>query len=297
MKQPSFLQRCQYALEYCGARALEGLIRLVGIRRGAVAGAFFWRHLAPFARQHRQAHANLKAAYPDMPEDERVRIVSAMWDNLGATFAEAIVLDQLAGPEADIQVNGLDMLQAQRQTGKGLVMVSLHAGNFEALGVPLAQNGLAVAGMYQKIRNPLVEAHVLTARERFYTAGLFAKGAASLRQVMVHVRHGGIVAILADQRTMAGISVPFFGRPAPSNPFPAMLARRLDVPIIAARCRRLGPARFAIDLEAVDVARDGSVDADVEETTARIQARFEAWIRECPEQWMWGHRRWSPDKA
>ncbi|MDX2264497.1 MAG: hypothetical protein NW215_05965 [Hyphomicrobiales bacterium] len=33
-------------------------------------------------------------------------------------------------------------------------------------------------------------------------------------------------------------------------------------------------------------------DADIR-AAAAMQAQFEAWIREAPEQWMWSNRRWS----
>ena len=34
---------------------------------------------------------------------------------------------------------------------------------------------------------------------------------------------------------------------------------------------------------------------DIIENTARIQGQFERWIREAPELWMWGQRRWSSE--
>ena len=38
----------------------------------------------------------------------------------------------------------------------------------------------------------------------------------------------------------------------------------------------------------------GDRAADVAETMRRVNALFEDWIRERPEQWLWLHRRW-PD--
>jgi KDO2-lipid IV(A) lauroyltransferase len=46
-------------------------------------------------------------------------------------------------------------------------------------------------------------------------------------------------------------------------------------------------------IEPVDVPRGDNRDADVLATTAAIQSRFEQFIRDTPEQWMWAHRRWD----
>jgi KDO2-lipid IV(A) lauroyltransferase len=34
-------------------------------------------------------------------------------------------------------------------------------------------------------------------------------------------------------------------------------------------------------------------DADVRVATENLQAKFEEFVREAPEQWMWAHRRWD----
>jgi KDO2-lipid IV(A) lauroyltransferase len=100
--------------------------------------------------------------------------------------------------------------------------------------------------------------------------------------------------MLADLREMRGIEVPFFGRPAPSTPLPALIARTLDLPLIAARAVRMGGVRFRIEAEPVAVPRTADRHGDVLAATAALHAVFERWIREDPGQWMWAHRRWDP---
>ena len=52
-------------------------------------------------------------------------------------------------------------------------------------------------------------------------------------------------------------------------------------------------ARFSIKTEPVALQRTGDRDADVAAATAALQATYERFIREAPEQWMWAHRRWA----
>ena len=94
-------------------------------------------------------------------------------------------------------------------------------------------------------------------------------------------------------RDLAGLRVPFFGRPAPSTPFPALLARARGVPLFAGAMIRRDGVCFEAEMMEISVDRSKDREADLFATTARIQAAFEALIRAHPGQWMWGHRRWE----
>ena len=63
--------------------------------------------------------------------------------------------------------------------------------------------------------------------------------------------------------------------------------------LYAAAVVRTKGAHFAMRVEKVEAQRSDDRDADVLATTAAIQARFEQFIRDTPEQWMWAHRRWD----
>ncbi|MET0651548.1 MAG: hypothetical protein ABWY63_03445 [Hyphomicrobiaceae bacterium] len=41
------------------------------------------------------------------------------------------------------------------------------------------------------------------------------------------------------------------------------------------------------------VPRTANQADDVRWITAEMQKQFEVWVRETPDQWMWGNRRWS----
>ena len=106
-------------------------------------------------------------------------------------------------------------------------------------------------------------------------------------------RAGGYPCFVADLREGRGVQVPFFGRPVWSNPFPALVARVAGVPLYAAAVVRTKGAHFVMRIEPVEAPRSDDRNADVLATTAAIQARFEQFIRDTPEQWMWAHRRWD----
>jgi KDO2-lipid IV(A) lauroyltransferase len=279
-------------LEYWGFRAVAAVARALPLDTASAVSGWLWRAIAPQLRRHRRARLNLAAAMPELTEAERERILREMWETLGRTFAEAFHLDTLHADRSRIAIT-IEPALMELMRGGGFVLASLHTGNWEVCGVAARRSGLRIAGVYQSLKNPLVDDFVTSMRAPFYPLGLFSKGHDTVFKLMRILRSGGDVAVLADLRENRGVGVPFFGRPAPSNPFPALMARSQNVPLVAIRVVRLDGAHFEVQGERVPVTRTGDRSADVAATTAALHAIFERWIRERPAQWMWGHRRWG----
>lgn len=286
------MRRIKYAFEYSALRGLVGFLHLLPIDFASWLMGTVWRLIAPHLRRHERALRHLAAAYPEKSSAEIETIANAMWMQLGRTFAESLMIERIVRAGRIDDRSGA-VLDAVKASGKGIVFVSLHTGNWELIITPTVARGIKAAGVYQRMKNPKVDDYVVLARRDRYPRGLFAKGGDIGRKLMRIVRDGGAVALLADLRDRRGVAVPFFGRPAPSTPFPALLARSNDAILLAARTVRTQGVHFFIDAEVIDVPRTANRDADIEEATRKIHVRFEAWIREHPEQWMWAHRRWG----
>ncbi|MGL5446165.1 MAG: lysophospholipid acyltransferase family protein [Rhabdaerophilum sp.] len=294
MPPPPFtlFERAQFRLEAAGFDLGSGLIGALGPDRAGAIGAACWRKLAPLNKRHKRAEAHLRAAMPELGDGEITHILDEMWANLGRTSVEAFHLERLIREQERFTI-APELHEAIRVAkARGAVFVSLHQGNWELASPLLHHHGLPVAGVYQRLRNPIVDERATHARGPFYQLGLYAKGNETARRLLRIVGDHGTVTIMADLRDLSGVNVPFFGQPAPSTLFPALLARGRDVPIFAGVVFRREGATFEAKVAEVPVSRSGNRDADLTETTAAIQRQFEAFIRESPGQWMWGHRRW-----
>lgn len=279
-------------LEYWGFLLVAATARAIPLDAASAISGKIWRLLAPRLRRHARARANLAASLPEIPEERREEMLRDMWENLGRTFGEAFHLDTI-WEETDRFVihQQPEALEAVRKGG--CVVVGLHQGNWEIASMVGLREGLHVAGVYQKLKNPLVDRYITRMRAPYYPAGLYSKGHDAVLKLMRVLKSGGGIGVLGDLREHKGVEVPFFGRLAPSTPFPALMARTLNIPLIAAQVIRLEGAHFTLRTVVVPVPRTGDKDADVLAGTAALQAQFEAWIREHPEQWMWAHRRWA----
>lgn len=292
----------RYRLEYFVLRLIIEFVRLFPLDMAVAISARTWRLLAPHGRRHRRALDNLERAYPEKTFKEREQIALAMWENLGRVMAETMQLDRLLKQPERIEITSDYILKRYKEKMGTAICVSLHTGNWELSMWPLAQAGVKPAAVYRLVKNPFVDLYLRGKRTDLYPGGLFAKGKAkghlaghdTARMIGSYLRQGGRLGFLCDLYEKKGLQVPFFGHPAPSTPFPAMLARRLGARMWMGRCIRIDKkCKFSVEIKELKIPRTDDPKEDVRSITAAMQEQFEEWIREHPEQWMWSNRRWS----
>ena len=162
----------RHRLEYVGFRAAGALVRALPLETASDLSGFLWRTFAPLLSRHPRSVANLRAAFPDKSEAECDRIARAMWDTLGRIFAEGFRIQDIVSQgrlEIDPQVEKI--IPADRR----FVAAAAHQGNWELAVATLQQVGGRGAGIYQRIKNPLVENYIHRMREPLYPGGLWPK--------------------------------------------------------------------------------------------------------------------------
>ena len=287
-----FSDDLRYRLEYAAFWVVATIARALPLETASCVSGRLWRWLAPLLKRHRRALDHLRLAFPEKTEAERDSTARDMWETLGRIFAESFHLDEIIDSDR-IQFTNLDELKATGVMGNGVVGCAAHLANWEVAASLSVKLGTDAMGIYQRVKNPWVDARIRAMRARLYPAGLLQKSQASGLRAIRHVRQGGALVMLADLRDRNGLSVPFFGSPAPSTTFPAMVARMLDRPLMAVEVERLPGVRFRIRGELVDVPRTDNREADVRVATENLQRKLETFIRAHPSQWMWAHRRWG----
>jgi KDO2-lipid IV(A) lauroyltransferase len=218
-----------------------------------------------------------------------------MWDNLGRTTVEALRLDEIADDPESVTLEFSPDVLAIMNSSQPAIFVSLHYGNWEITAIAAERFNKPLLGIYKKVDNPLVDAEVYQMRSRFYKGGLLTRAPETMRKVSRAIREGYSIAIMADLRDSHGEFVPFFGMPSSATQFPALVSRLHDLPIIAIKAVRIAPGRFQISAEKLHLIQTDIRRDDIINNTMRIQQQLEKWIRQDPELWMWGHRRWNEE--
>jgi len=296
-KPLTFAERLRYIGEAIPFFLFMGFFRLLGIDGASATGGFIGRQIFYRVRPVMdRARENLRAAYPDMQAAEMEKIIREMCDNLGRTVAEYPHLDKLTitGINPRLQVSGKEFADAAIVRGKGMMFISGHFANWEAMPVTATQLGYEGGLVYRPPNNPYVDRYISRMRASAGPKVQIGKGAQGTRKIFTMLRRGLCILLLVDQKTEQGIMAPFFGRPAPTTPAPAALALKLGSTLLPASNERLGGARFRLKVHPpIEYTPTGDHDADVQALTEKINAAMEAAVRARPSQWLWIHRRWK----
>ena len=290
----------RHRIEYGLYLTLKGLLRALphetarglGRKVGALGHAL--------DRRHREvALRNLEMALPEIPPDERRRLVRECFRHFGAALCDVISAGRFDAREicGRLTLEGWENVEAADRPGKGFFVLSPHLGMWEMVPAVI---GLYRGRMHIVMRpadNPYLNRELQSSREQFGNRTIPKRGAA--RRMLETLREGGIVGILIDQRVQPqeGIEVPFFGRPALTTPVLARLSLRTGAPVLPVAIFPEPRGRYRFVAHPPIFPPEGAQGDDAAvELTRRYLEVAEQDIRRHPEQWLWMHRRWEARK-
>ncbi len=192
-------------------------------------------------------------------------------------------------------VIGMENLEAALALGRGAIIIGAHAGNWEytVMGAGVKYN-MPVAVVARELDDPLGRFLFRYLRQR--GGNWMVDREKGLKEILRHLKKKRIVGLLIDQNTptKGGLLVDFFGKPARTTPVAALLARHRDIPVLPGFSRRLADGRHLLALfPAIPMEKTAEPEADVQRHLELQSRALEAWVRTCPEQWLWIHRRWK----
>jgi len=249
---------------------------------------FWW-----VARDRRLARGNLKRVYPDWPVERVEAMARLVFKELGRNVYDFMRYPDLGERDRRnlIQVEGVEVLEGLRLQGRGAVIVTGHFGSWEILAARLVAEGYPLKAMARPIKERRLEDLLSRHRERMGVE-TFPSSRFSLAPLR-HLRKGGFLGVLADQRVKTGGTVVrFLGHPTRMTDAPARLALASQVPLVPVAIRRLPNGQHRARVWSV--VEPCGTTAELTQALAEI---LETAIRECPEQWMWFHPRWNDRDA
>jgi len=250
-------------------------------------------------RRHRLvAEENLRHAFGDaLDEAQRQQMVFDVYVHFCTMLIEIVQIPRKLHATTWRRYTelrgGADIVRALL-SGRPLLMVTGHFGNWEMAGYALGLFGFSTYAIARTLDNPHLDRFLRLFRERTGQHILAKSG--EFDQIQSVMKSGGVIATLADQDAgQRGQFVEFFGRPASTHKAVALLALEYDALMLVIGVPRLGdPGRYHVTVaDCIDPGDyEGRPDA-VKAITERYTTALERVVRLAPEQYFWLHRRWK----
>jgi KDO2-lipid IV(A) lauroyltransferase len=285
-------------LVYIAVRILIAVIHLrsveANLRAACFLGRMLWKY---YHRGRKRALDNLRASFPDKPDDWLIRTGRRSFEHLAM-----LTIDVIFTPTLVKKHNWRDYSyykNAERakwlmQQGDGLLMLTAHYGNFEIMGYLLGLFGFNVYSIARPLDNRFISKYLYSVRQQAGQNIIDKKGASKLMQKLA--AEGATLCFIADQDAgRKGIFVDFFGRKASTYKSIALLAITNNLPIGVAYSRRIeNRFYFEIGVKRLILPEEWADKKDpLEWVTAEYTKAIEDFVREDPTQYWWLHRRWK----
>lgn len=260
----------------------------------AVGSAIGWLMWKVPNRSRDVASINLRKCFPDLSEAEHQQLLRRSLQDIGRTLTEsACAWIWPAQKSIDLvkEVEGLDVLHEALASGKGVVGITSHLGNWEVLNHFYCSQCKPII-FY---RPPKLKAVDDLLREQRVQMGnrVAPSTKEGILSVIKEVRKGGAVGIPADPEPSrsSGVFVPFLGTQALTSKFVAgMLSGGKARGVFLHALRLPDGSGFKVILEA---APEEMYSTDAEVSVAGMSKVVERYVREYPSQYMWSMKRFK----
>jgi KDO2-lipid IV(A) lauroyltransferase len=272
--------------------SLGRLSRPAALRLGRGLG---WIYGSVIRHRRSEALTALSRSFPDWSENERQRILKAMYRNFAVNYVEIM---RLAGGADDdlrelVVIEGEEIVQDVLRRGKGALVLTAHLGNFDLLAMFTAQRGYPLTIISKEIKNPALNDLWMRLRERYGVKIVLSHN--SMRACFKALKGNGLLGFILDQNRPhdQGIFVTFFDRPACTTPGLAFISAVTQAPVLPVFIHRTDDGRHHVRvLPAIEPPADREEET-LRSATQQYTTIIEQEVRRHPDQWTWVHRRWK----
>ncbi|GEM_PF-1396935 len=300
--------RFSHYIEYIVMLTFQTAIRIIPLHAVVSAADFIALILGAAVKpRNKIVMQNLKAAFPDMKEDERKKIRDMSYRNILISSFESYKYMFLTPAQKlkylIVDKVSSDLLMSINAEGRGCIVVGGHYGFFEAGGHYANCHGIKSSYVVANQKNKLTERLIDIPRER---SGILVIHRKQMTKLFRALKDNYFVALLSDQNAgrKHGVFVDFFNMSASTHKNPAVISLRYNIPMLMVNTVRVNDDRTKHNLSFTKIefddilTSDKNFDEKVKELVQRYTSVLEAQIRKAPEHYWWIHKRFKtrPDK-
>jgi len=242
------------------------------------------------SRLYYTSQTNIQLCFPGLSGDERQALIKNSLMNTGMTLAEsgAVWLWPVEKIMAKLlEIEGAELLNDARQSGRGLILIGPHHGNWELMGLYLSTLGQC-AQLYQPPKNAALDKLLYRARSRG-SAAMYPANSKGVAAILAALKRGEMCGILPDQVPMpnAGKFAPFFGHDAYTMTLISRLLQKTGARALLTYARR-EKGGFRIIIQEPDPLIYAK---HMQDALAGLNKTVEMAARDAVEQYQWEYKR------
>ena len=282
----------KYFLEFIFFSFLFLLFKILGLKISSYLSSFLFSTLGPFFRKKKVTIENIKLAFPNIEEKKLNKLINSMWSNYGKIFAEYVFLKNFRNNYnlKYVEVDGSEILNKIKESGKPVIFVSGHFNNFELMAMEIEKSGVNLAAIYRPLNNFFLDKIMVYLRKNFICKNQLVKGISGVRDSFKLFKEGFSLALMIDQRLSEGIKVNFFGKMASTTTLPAQFVKKFNAEIVPVYISRTNDLKFIMKIHKPLVFEKNE---SIERITTKLNEWIEKEIVKNPAQWIWSHNRWK----
>ncbi len=222
------------------------------------------------------------------------RLVMKVFMNQGDILVDTIKYAYMSDEEirARVVVEGREHLNEARSSGRGIMMITGHIGNWEVLSHIARLLGMEFCVMADIRKNPRLESIIDGLRARSGATILPPKGKALM--LIRELKRGRTIGMIIDQRGRRRDQTfcDFLGMPALTNPAPAFIAIKGEALVVPAYIVKQGGFYHIRIEKALDAAEFAHKEDAIQQLSDAMQSWVASVVSIYPHQWFWLHSRW-----
>ena len=234
---------------------------------------------------------NIELCFPQLSETDRDELTRQHFLALGMSMIE-MGLGRWASDEHLASITTIDGVQHildAINAGKGVILLSAHFTTLEISGRVLSLNIPPFDAVYRKSRDEFTTEMLRTGRERSAAATIEKR---DIKKMVRSLRQGRVVWYAPDQsyNRKGSEVIAFFGVPSMHTTATSTLARLGDAVTIPYFPKRLPDGSYHL---AILPPFEDFPGEDPISDTERYVSVLEDYVRSCPEQYFWVHRKFK----
>jgi KDO2-lipid IV(A) lauroyltransferase len=273
-----------------------GLLRLVTFlplsilqSAGSALGIFIYR-VVPSRR--RAARINLKQAYPDYSDEQIDELNKKSFSSLGISIFETGIswFTSSKNLQKICQIEGKEYLDRAMAENKGVLLLTGHFTTLEMGGHLIGTYVDKYNAVYKRAHDPLFNALMVHYRSKMGDELIETR---NVRAIIRGLKNGHATWFGPDQdfADQDVVFTPFLGGIASTLTATAKIAKMTGAAVVPFYPVRLdkGKGYKLVVLPALEDFPSGDIEAD----SARVNRTIERMVYDCPEQYLWSHKRFK----